>query len=102
MIGYKNYLMVRGVGYKFIKKNQYMSLHIGYSHNINIILSSDIKMKINRKTTLIKFQNENYAFLHGILSIIRNFKKPDVYKGKGLRYKKEKVILKEGKKKKVV
>jgi len=98
--GYKKYLTVRGVGYKFHKKNRYLTLQIGYSHKINIIIPSDIQMKLNRKLTAIRFQNYNDAFLHGLLSSIRNYKKPDVYKGKGIRYKKDTVIRKEGKKKK--
>jgi large subunit ribosomal protein L6 len=57
-------------------------------------------MKLNRKLTGIRFNNYNDAFLHGLLSTIRNYKKPDVYKGKGIRYKKDTVIRKEGKKKK--
>lgn len=97
---YKKYLTVRGVGYKFHKKNRYLTLQIGYSHKINIIIPSDIQMKLNRKLTAIRFQNYNDAFLHGLLSSIRNYKKPDVYKGKGIRYKKDTVIRKEGKKKK--
>lgn len=98
--GYKKYLTVRGVGYKFQKKNRYLTLQIGYSHKINIIIPSDIQMKFNRKFTAIRFHNANDAFLHGLLSSIRNYKKPDVYKGKGIRYKKDTVIRKEGKKKK--
>lgn len=100
MTGYKKYLMIRGVGYKFIKKGRYLSLQIGYSHKINIILPSDLKIKLNKKATAIKFQNYSDTLLHGLMSKIRNYKKPDVYKGKGIRYKKDTVIHKEGKKKK--
>jgi large subunit ribosomal protein L6 len=100
IIGYKKYLLLRGVGYKFLKKKHYLSFQVGYSHKINIMIPSDCKIKLNRKATTIQLRNFNDDFLHGLISTIRNCKKPDVYKGKGLRYKKDTVIRKEGKKKK--
>lgn len=99
-IGIKKYLLVRGVGYKFIKTNKYLTLQVGYSHKINLLIPSNIKTKLNRKSTKIKFNGENILFLTGLLATIRKYKKPDVYKGKGIRYRKDKVMRKEGKKKK--
>lgn len=99
-VGIKKYLLVRGVGYKFIKKNQYLTLQVGYSHKVNILMPSFIKTKLNRKATKIKFVNNNIGVLTGILASIRGFKKPDVYKGKGVRYRQDTVMRKEGKKKK--
>jgi large subunit ribosomal protein L6 len=64
------------------------------------MIPSDCKIKLNRKATTIQLRNFSDTFLHGLVSRIRNYKKPDVYKGKGLRYKKDTVIRKEGKKKK--
>lgn len=99
-VGLKKYLLVRGVGYKFIKKNKYLSIQVGYSHKLNITLPSYIQTKLNRKSTKIKFLSSNLGVLTGILAKLRGLKKPDVYKGKGIRYRKDKVIRKEGKKKK--
>jgi len=99
-VGIKKYLLVRGVGYKFLRKNQYLTLQVGYSHKINVLLPSFIKTKLNRKATKIKFMGSNLAFMTGLISSIRRFKKPDVYKGKGIRYRKDNVMRKEGKKKK--
>lgn len=99
-IGIKKYLVVRGVGYKFIRKNQYLTLQVGYSHKINVLLPSFVQTKLNRKATKIKFYGSNLVFLTGLLSSIRRFKKPDVYKGKGIRYRQDNVMRKEGKKKK--
>lgn len=98
--GIKKYLFVRGVGYKFITKNDYLTLQVGYSHRINIRLPSYIKTSLNRKSTKIKFLGNDLGMLSGMLSAIRKFKKPDVYKGKGIRYRRDNVIRKEGKKKK--
>lgn len=99
-VGIKKYLLVRGVGYKFIKKNQYLTLQVGYSHKLNILIPSYIKTKLNRKSTKIKFLSNNIGDLTGILASIRGLKKPDVYKGKGVRYRRDTVMRKEGKKKK--
>lgn len=99
-VGIKKYLFVRGVGYKFIKKNKYLMLQVGYSHKINILLPSYIKTTLNRKSTKIKCIGTDVEFMTGLLASIRSFKKPDVYKGKGIRYRKDNVIRKEGKKKK--
>jgi large subunit ribosomal protein L6 len=63
-------------------------------------LPSDFKVKLNRKSTTVQFRNYNDNFLNSLISKIKNFKKPDVYKGKGIRYKKDNVLRKEGKKKK--
>jgi len=99
-VGIKKYLLVRGVGYKFIKKDKYLMLQVGYSHKINVLIPSFIKTKVNKKSTKIKFIGNNISFVTGLLSSIRCFKKPDVYKGKGIRYRKDNVMRKEGKKKK--
>lgn len=99
-VGIKKYLLVRGVGYKFIKKDKYLILQVGYSHKINVLIPSFIKTKVNKKSTKIKFIGNNISFVTGLLSSIRRFKKPDVYKGKGIRYRKDNVMRKEGKKKK--
>lgn len=98
--GTKKYLLVRGVGYKFNKKNKYISLQIGYSHKINILIPSFVKLNLNRKATKFNFRTTNLAFLTGLLSRIRKYRIPDVYKGKGIRYIKDNIRIKEGKKKK--
>lgn len=98
-VGISKYLILRGVGYKFINKFQYLSLQLGYSHKINITIPSHIKFKFNRKYTKIKFLSNSLNNLTNLLSFIRSFKKPDVYKGKGIRYRKDKIFYKEGKKK---
>jgi large subunit ribosomal protein L6 len=54
----------------------------------------------NKKSTLIQIKTEDLVKLSTFLSGIRNLRKPDVYKGKGIRYRKDLVMKKEGKKKK--
>jgi len=100
--GYKKSLTLRGVGYKFIIKKHYLGLQIGFSHELNIVLSSDLLFKINRKSTAIKFKTTNVSFLSNFLASLKRLRKPDIYKGKGIRYKKEKIVRKEGKKKKTI
>ena len=56
---------------------------------------------LSKKATQIHFQNPNLASLNLYVASIRNLRQPDVYKGKGLRYQKDFVKRKEGKKKKI-
>lgn len=98
--GSKKTLKLRGVGYKFLIKKQYLSLKIGFSHELNILLASDLFLTLNRKSTAVKFKTTNIGFLSSFLASIKSLRKPDIYKGKGIRYKKEKLVRKEGKKKK--
>ncbi len=98
--GFKKTIIVRGVGFKLKKKRRYLSLQIGYSHEINFIISSLFYFKLNRKNTAILFKANLPTNLHGLLAKIKRSKKPDIYKGKGVRYKKELIFRKEGKKKK--
>lgn len=58
-------------------------------------------MSLNKKATQISFQSPHLTSLNLYVSTIRNLRQPDVYKGKGLRYQKDLVNRKEGKKKKI-
>jgi len=99
-VGIRKYLHLRGVGYKFTKKQKYISIQIGYSHAINIWLPNVMKITLSRKSVRMKLLTTHWSRLTGFLSGIRRNKKPDVYKGKGIRYRRDKVIRKEGKQKK--
>jgi large subunit ribosomal protein L6 len=99
-VGIRKYLHLRGVGYKFTKKQKYISIQIGYSHAINILLPNVMKITLSRKSVRMKLLTTHWSRLTGFLAGIRRNKKPDVYKGKGIRYRRDKVIRKEGKQKK--
>lgn len=100
LVGFKNFLRVRGVGYRFQIVANKLLIHVGYSHTLQVKLPLNQNFTLNKKSTLLRAKSSNLAKLSNFLSFIRNLRKPDVYKGKGIRYKKDPIKLKEGKKKK--
>lgn len=101
--GFKRYLRVRGVGYKFAFEpiSNQVKIAVGLTHLIEHNFPLDIKIKTTRKFRMIKCVSVHLATLTNTLSFLRNQKKPDAYRGKGLRHRKEQFLLqKEVKKKK--
>jgi large subunit ribosomal protein L6 len=93
--GFKIVLIINGLGFKTnIDKNN-LILKLGLSHNIIIKIPNKIKI-INQKNKLI-FYNIDYIYLTQFIYYLRNLKKKNSYKKKGLLLQNEKIILKEGK-----
>lgn len=96
--GFKITLLLKGIGFKaFIEKNN-LILKLGFSHNIIIPIPYNIEV-INHSNILI-FNSIDYIFLNQFVHYIKNYKKPEPYNGKGLLFKNEKILQKEGKKSK--
>ena len=100
LVGFKNFLRVRGVGYRFQIFSKKLIINVGYSHNLQIKLPVKHKFVLNKKSTFLRVKSSNLAKLSNFLAFVRNLRQPDVYKGKGIRYRKDPIRLKEGKKKK--
>jgi len=101
--GFQNALRLRGVGYKFDISFLKITIQVGYSHLVSRKIPSQTLLQaliLNKKATLLKSKSSELTFLHAFLGGIRNLRSPDVYKGKGIRYKKDFIFRKEGKKKK--
>ena len=98
MQGFKINLFLKGIGFKTFIKNNNLILKLGFSHNIIIPIPDNIKI-INQSNKLI-FNSIDYIFLNQFVYSIKNYKKPEPYKGKGLLLKNEKILKKEGKKSK--
>jgi len=97
--GFKKYLRVRGVGYRFsLLKNNILQIEVGLSYNLQIKLPHIYKTQFSRKFTKIKFFSLNLQQLALLVSNIRKLRVPDIYKGKGIRFLVEKRLQKEGKK----
>ncbi|MFU7501762.1 MAG: 50S ribosomal protein L6 [Candidatus Karelsulcia muelleri] len=101
--GFKKKLELIGVGFRAnINKNnsQILDLNIGYSHNIIIKLPKsitlEVKMEKNKNTQII-LKSYDKQLLGIVAAKIRSLRKPDSYKGKGIRYINEYVIKKTGK-----
>nr|YP_010507992.1 ribosomal protein L6 [Phytophthora ilicis]UXG56330.1 ribosomal protein L6 [Phytophthora ilicis] len=96
--GFKISLLLKGIGFKAFIENNNLILKLGFSHNIIIKIPSNIEI-INQTNTLI-FSSIDYISLNQFVHYIKNHKKPEPYKGKGLLLKNEKILQKEGKKSK--
>jgi large subunit ribosomal protein L6 len=96
--GFKLNLILKGIGFKAFIENNNLLMKLGFSHNIVVPIPEKIKI-INQSNSLI-FNSIDFIFLTQFVHYIKNFKKPEPYKGKGLLLKNEKILKKEGKKSK--
>jgi len=94
-------LIFVGVGYKAFPialfKNQILQFKLGYSHQIYFKVSNNLNVYCYKATTIFISGNSNQN-VSQTASLIRSNKCPEPYKGKGILYDTEKIILKEGKK----
>nr|YP_010508040.1 ribosomal protein L6 [Phytophthora clandestina]UXG56368.1 ribosomal protein L6 [Phytophthora clandestina] len=95
---FKISLILKGIGFKTFLENNQLILKLGFSHNIIIPIPSNIE--IINQTNILIFNSIDYIFLNQFVHYVRNHKKPEPYKGKGLLLKHEKILQKEGKKSK--
>ena len=94
--GYKKELAIVGTGYKAALAGQKLTLNVGYSHPIDFMVPAGIKMTV---TDGVKIAIEGFdkQLVGEVAARIRRFKKPEPYKGKGIRYADEHVVIKPGK-----
>lgn len=96
--GFKKTLEINGVGYKASLNKNVLVLTLGYSHEIYYILPENISASVEKNTTLHLESSDN-ILLGQVATEIKSFRKPEPYKGKGVKLKGEKIVRKEGKKK---
>ncbi len=96
--GFIKELELVGVGYKATSKGNNIELLLGYSHPIIFEIPKDLKIDIP-KPTEIKISGIDKQRVGQIAANIRSYRKPEPYKGKGIKYKDEVIRRKEGKKK---
>ena len=97
-VGFEKILELSGVGYRAALKGNQLNLQLGFSHDINFDIPNDIKITVEKQTT-IKITGMNKQKVGMIASQIKSFRPPEPYKGKGIREKGQYVLKKEGKKK---
>lgn len=98
--GYKKELMLVGVGYRAALAGQTLDLAVGYSHPIMFTLPKEIKVAVEAKKgnpPLITLESHDKQLLGQVAAKIRSFRKPEPYKGKGVRYVDEHIRRKAGK-----
>ena len=93
--GFKKDLEIIGVGYQASVANSRLKLQLGYSHDIIFDVPEGIKIEADRTTISVKGIDKQ--LVGSVASKIRSFRKPEPYKGKGVRYKNEYIRIKQGK-----
>ncbi len=96
--GFSVELEIIGVGYRAAVEDRTLNLQMGYSHEINYPIPEDIDIKCERPTA-VSISGMDRQKVGQVAAEIRAFRKPEPYKGKGIRYVGEYVFRKEGKKK---
>jgi large subunit ribosomal protein L6 len=93
--GFERKLEIVGVGYKAESKGSTLVLHLGYSHPIEYALPEGVSVKVDKTTLTVSGIDKE--LVGQTAANIRGFRKPDAYKGKGVRYADEVIRLKAGK-----
>ena len=96
--GFTKTLELNGTGYRASVSGSKLKLELGYSHDINFDIPNDVKIECP-KQNLIKLTSINKEKLGAAAAKIRSYRKPEPFKGKGIKYLDEYIFRKEGKKK---
>jgi len=94
--GYTKTLDIVGVGFRAELKGSNLLLNIGYSHPIYFIPPKEIKLEVPAPTQ-IKLTGIDKELVGLVAAKIRSFRKPEPYKGKGIKYSDEQIVRKAGK-----
>jgi large subunit ribosomal protein L6 len=96
--GFSKRLLITGVGYRASMQGKELVLQLGHSHEIRYPLPEGIKVDVPNQTEIV-ISGPNNQVVGQVAAEIRSYRKPEPYKGKGVRYADEIIIRKEGKKK---
>lgn len=96
--GFTKTLELNGVGYRCALQNKVLTLSLGFSHEIKYVMPEGIECKVD-KQTVIEISGANKQQVGEVAATIRKLRKPEPYKGKGVKYSDEQIRRKEGKKK---
>jgi large subunit ribosomal protein L6 len=94
--GFTRRLEIQGIGYRAEVKGSVLVLSLGYSHAVEFPIPSDVRVAVE-KDGKVAISGADKGRVGQVAAIIRRFRPPDRYKGKGVRFEGERVILKEGK-----
>lgn len=96
--GFKKELEIQGVGYRASMQGKTLKLQLGYSHDVNFETPDGVTITAPKQTEIV-IEGIDQQVVGQVAANIREWRKPEPYKGKGIRYKGEVVFRKEGKKK---
>jgi large subunit ribosomal protein L6 len=98
--GFRKELEIQGVGYRAAIQGTTLKLNLGYSHDVNFDVPKGVTVTTpSAKNDVIIIEGIDQQLVGQVAANIREWKRPEPYKGKGIRYKGEFVFRKEGKKK---
>ncbi len=96
--GFTKTLEIPGVGYRAAMQGKNLRLQLGYSHDVNITVPEGLEVKTPDQTT-VEISGNDRQRVGQLAAEIRRWRKPEPYKGKGIKYRGEYIFRKEGKKK---
>ncbi len=93
--GYQRDLEINGVGYRAEKRKRFIRFDLGYSHPIFLELPDSVEANVTQ--TAVSLLSIDKELVGQVAAKIRSLRKPEPYKGKGIKYKEEKILRKAGK-----
>ena len=96
--GFKKELEITGVGYRAQMQGNVLKLNLGLSHDVDFPVPEGVTVTAPKPTEII-VEGTDQQLVGQVAANIREWRKPEPYKGKGIRYKGEFIFRKEGKKK---
>ena len=96
--GFSKVLEITGVGYRAQAQGKNLKLQLGYSHDVNFAVPEGVEVKTPDNTT-VEISGIDKQKVGQVAAEIRRWRKPEPYKGKGIKYRGEYIFRKEGKKK---
>lgn len=93
--GFSKTLEINGVGYKAALKGKVLELALGFSHPINYAIPEGIEITVEKNNIIVKGSDKQVV--GQVAAQIREFRQPEPYKGKGVKYSDERIIRKAGK-----
>lgn len=96
--GFTKTLEINGVGYKAAVNGNVLTMFLGYSHDIKYIIPEGVDIKCPKPTQIDIFGYDK-QLIGSVAALIRGLRKPEPYKGKGVKYSDETIVRKVGKKK---
>jgi large subunit ribosomal protein L6 len=96
--GFERKLELVGVGYRAAVQGKNLNLTLGFSHPVAFAVPEGISIETPSQTEIIVKGTDRHK-VGQVAAVIRGYRPPEPYKGKGVRYAGEKIVMKEGKKK---
>lgn len=96
--GFKKELEINGVGYRAQMQGKNLTLNLGLSHDVNFEVPEGVTVTVPKNTQII-VEGIDQQLVGQVAANIREWRKPEPYKGKGIKYVDEYIFRKEGKKK---